>query len=131
MPYRTKRKVIQGVIFKAFDVETLGRELKRMDNACKEQNIGWDYCKYNFGFSFIFKRKKLGNNAKYENISLDAKRLLSYMKESKGILENSSIAIGVLNKKDRVTHKVIKELVDNNIIERIGSNKSGYWKIIC
>lgn len=33
--------------------------------------------------------------------------------------------------KDRVTHKVIKELIDNNIIERIGSNKSGYWKINC
>ncbi len=130
LPSRTKHKVIQGVIFKAFDVETLGRGLKRMDNACKEYNIGWDYCKYNFGFSFIFKRKNLANNINYENLSFDARKLLNFMKENKGILENSKIAISILNKKDRVTHKAIKELVEERIIERIGSNKTGYWKII-
>lgn len=130
LPSRTKHKVIQGIIFKAFDVETLGRGLKRMDNACKEYNIGWDYCKYNFGFSFIFKRKTLVNHAKYENLSFDAKKLFNFMKENKGILENSTIAMSVLNKKDRLTHKVIKELIDEKLIERIGSNKTGYWKII-
>ena len=49
---------------------------------------------------------------------------------NKGLLHNSSIAISVIEKKDRQTHKVIKELTDNNIIERIGSNKTRYWKII-
>ncbi len=130
LPSRTKHKVIQGVIFKAFDVETLGRGLKRMDNACKEYNIGWEYCKYNFGFSFTFKRKNPLNNAHYENLSTEAKKLLNFMKKNKGILENSIVAMSILNKKDRATHKVIKELVENNIIERIGSNKIGYWKII-
>ncbi len=130
LPSRTKHKVIQGIIFKAFDVETLGRGLKRMDNACKEYNVGWDYCKYTFGFSFIFKRKKLDNNADYENLSSDARKLLNFMKENKGILENSAVAMSILNKKERIAHKVIKELVDRKIIERIGSNKKGYWKIV-
>lgn len=76
LPSRTKHKVIQGIIFKAFDVETLGRGLKRMDNACKEYKIGWDYCKYNFGFSFIFKRKSLINDGFY-NLSNDAKSFLT------------------------------------------------------
>ena len=52
------------------------------------------------------------------------------MKDNDGILENSTIAMSVINKKDRYTHKIIKELVENNIIERIGSNKAGYWKIV-
>ena len=130
LPSRTKHKVIQGIIFKAFDVETLGRGLKRMDNACKEYGIGWDYCKYNFGFSFIFKRKSINSNANFENLSSDAKKLFNFMKDNDGILENSTIAMSVINKKDRYTHKIIKELVENNIIERIGSNKAGYWKII-
>ena len=130
LPSRTKHKVIQGIIFKAFDVETLGRGLKRMDNACKEYGIGWDYCKYNFGFSFIFKRKSINSNANFENLSSDAKKLFNFMKDNDGILENSTIAMSVINKKDRFTHKIIKELVENNIIERIGSNKAGYWKII-
>ena len=129
LPSRTKHKAIQGIIFKAFDVETLGRGLKRMDNACKEYGVGWDYCKYNFGFSFSFKRKSI-NNTKLENLSIDAKKLFNFMKDNNGVLENSKIAMSIIDKKDRITHKVIKELIDNKVIERIGSNKTGYWKII-
>lgn len=128
LPSRTKHKVIQGIIFKAFDVETLGRGLKRMDNACKEYKVGWEYCKYNFGFSFVFKRNSKENI--YDMISNDGKRLLNFMKENNGILENTNIAMSIINKKDRATHKVIKELIDEGIVERIGSNKLGYWKII-
>ncbi len=129
LPSRTKHKQIQGVIFKAFDVETLGRGLKRMDNACKENNVVWDYCKYNFGFTFIFKRKT-SNSVNLEGLSIDAKRLLNFMKNNEDVLENIAIAMSILDKKDRATHKVIKELVDANIIERIGSNKNGHWKMV-
>ena len=52
------------------------------------------------------------------------------MYSNKGLLRNSLIAIPAIEKKDKQTHKVIKELNDNNIIERIGSNKTEYWKII-
>ncbi len=128
LPSRTKHKVIQGVIYKAFDVETLGRGLRRMDDACKANDIGWDYCKYNFGFSFIFKRKALNNQA-YECLSSNAKVLFNFMKENHNILENLSIAMSVLHKSARTAHEVIKELVDRQLIERIGSNKTGYWKI--
>lgn len=129
LPSRTKHKVIQGIIFKAFDVETLGRGLKRMDNACKEYKIGWDYCKYNFGFSFIFKRKSLINDGFY-NLSNDAKKLFNFMKDNDGILKNSNVAMSILEKKDRTTHMIIKELIDNGFIERVGSNKNGYWQTI-
>lgn len=63
-------------------------------------------------------------------LSLDVKKLLNFMYSNKKLLRNHSIAIPFIEKKDRQTHKVIKELTDNNIIERIGSNKSEYWKII-
>lgn len=129
LPSRTKHKIIQEIIFKAFDVETLGRELKRMDNACKISDVGWDYCKYNFGFAFIFKRKK-DNNSNYTALSSDAKKIVNFMKSNKCIIENSKIVMSIINKKERETHQVIKELVDNSIIERIGSNKTGYWRLI-
>ncbi len=130
LPSRTKHKVIQGVIFKAFDVETLGRGLKRTDKACKEYNISWDYQKYSFGFSFIFRRKSDNLNKHYDNLSTDAKKLLNFMENNKGILESAKIAMGIIDKKERTTNKVINELVDYMIIERIGSNKSGYWRVI-
>ena len=63
-------------------------------------------------------------------LSLDAKKLLNFMYSNKSLLRNSSIAMSVIKKKDRQTHKVIKELTDNTIMERIGSNKTRYWKII-
>lgn len=128
MVRKTKHKVTQGIIFKAFDVETLGRGLKRMDNACKAHHISWDYCKYNFGFSFTFKRKTYEHN--YNNLSIDAKKLITFMKQNKNVIENSKIAMSILDKKERATHQVIKELIDNNIIERVGSNKTGYWSLI-
>ncbi len=126
LPSRTKHKIIQGVIFKAFDVETLGRGLKRMDNACKSEKINWIYTKYNFGFSLTFKRNKIKDN---HLLSVDAKKLLKYMEENGEILSNSTIASSVLEKKTRAVQNVIKELVDFNFIERIGSNKNGYWKM--
>lgn len=52
------------------------------------------------------------------------------MKDNDGILKNSSVAMSILEKKDRTTHMIIKELVDNGFIERVGSNKNGYWKTI-
>ena len=100
-----------------------------MDNACKEYNISWDFSKYSFGFSFTFKRKSQFNYSYSDILSRDAKKLLNFMREDDGILENSMTAMKILNKKDRSTYKVIKELIDNNLIERIGSNKTGYWKV--
>lgn len=63
-------------------------------------------------------------------LSLDVKKLLNFVYSNKGLLLNLLIAIPFIEKKNRQTHKVIKELTDNNVIERIGSNKTGYWKII-
>ena len=33
------------------------------------------------------------------------------------------------NKSQSIIEKVIKKLIEVNIIERVGSRKSGYWKI--
>lgn len=63
-------------------------------------------------------------------LSLDAKKHINFMYTNNSLLRNSSVAMSVIKNKDRQTHKVIKELTDNNIIERIGSNKTGYWKMM-
>jgi len=128
IPSRTKHKVIQSVIFKAFDIETLGRGFKRMDVACKENNVKWTYKKYPFGFSFIFKRKSIKESESSE-LSLLANKLLKYMIFNDGILESIESACFALNKKERTAIKIINELIQANKIERIGSNKTGYYKI--
>ncbi len=127
LPSKTKHKVIQGIIFKAYDVETLGRGLKRMDTCCKEAGVRWDYKKYPFGFSFIFLRKNMNN--KDVNLSEQAMKLLDYMRQNGDILENKEKACSVTNRKERAAASVIAELMRTHKIERIGSNKAGYWKI--
>lgn len=126
IPSKTKHKVIQGIVYKAFDIETLGRGLKRMDKYCKEANVTWDYKKYPFGFSFIFNRKNSSN----ENLSIQGINLLNYMNNNNGILESIEKACEITKRKERSAYNIISELVNNNKIVRIGSNKTGYWKIV-
>lgn len=127
IPSKTKHKIIQGIIYKAFDIETLGRGLKRMDKYCKEANVKWDYIKYPFGFSFIFFRN---NKIKQDvNLSLEAIKILDYMNTNNGILENKEKACKITNRKERAASSIIAELIENKKIVRIGSNKTGYWKV--
>ena len=41
IPSKTKHKVIQGVLYKVFDIETLGRGIKRAYVAYKSSGIRW------------------------------------------------------------------------------------------
>lgn len=130
IPSRTKHKVIQGIIFKAFDVETLGRGLKRMDNACKEYNVNWDYTKYSFGFSLSFDRVNK-NNQEESNIelSIKAKKLIEYIKANNNVLLSIKEAMNYLNIKDRNARMIINELISVGYIVRKGSNKNGFWEL--
>lgn len=124
LPSRTKHKLIQGVLFKGFDIETLGRGFKRTDNVCKKDKIKWSYNKIDNGFSIVFKRNE--NN---DALSNNAIKLYNYMKNNNGILGSVVIAKEVIGKKDRVTRDAINELLNLNLIEREGSKKFGCWKI--
>ena len=57
------------------------------------------------------------------------KKILKFMSDNDGVLRNSSIAVGVIEKSPRTVHATIKELLDADMIERIGSNKNGYWEL--
>ena len=46
------------------------------------------------------------------------------------ILDDLKSASNIINLKERSTFKYIEELVNKNKIEKIGSRKNGYWKII-
>lgn len=129
IPSRTKHKVIQGIVFKAYDIETLGRGLKRMDKSCRDAGVDWTYKKYPFGFSFIFKRAN-SHEQNVKQLTLLDKKILTYMKKNNGILENIATACSVLNKKERTASNILKKLVDDKIIKRVGPNKTGYWEIV-
>lgn len=128
LPSRTNHKIIQNILYKAFDIETLGRGFKRMDVCCKKENVKWDFRKFQNGFLFRFLR----NSDKLNNTMLSKKatEILEYMKNNNTILNDLKSASNAINLKERSTFKYIEELVQKNKIEKIGSRKNGYWKII-
>lgn len=130
LPSRTRHKTIQHILYKAFDIETLGRGLKRMDNACREYGINWTYQKYDFGFLISFNRKSAKEYMNvFDSLSDDAKKIYHHMQNNDGTLKNAEIATAILGKKERASRLAIKMLVDNGLILRVGSNKTGHWKI--
>jgi len=128
LPSRTRHKIIQNILYKAFDIEALGRGLKRMDVLCREAHVSWDYRKFSFGFVFKFLRNNDKDNTKIT--SLSAKKILDYMIKNDGLLESIEEAMKVINKKERQTCTYINELIESGKIERIGSKKSGFWRLV-
>ena len=51
------------------------------------------------------------------------------MQNNNDILENKEKACLIANRKERAAANIISELMKTGKIERIGSNKTGYWKI--
>ena len=51
------------------------------------------------------------------------------MYQKKKIINNAEDAAKELNKSVITIQRGIKKLVELGLIERIGSNKTGYWKI--
>ena len=133
IPSRSKHKIIQSILFKAFDIETLGRGFKRMNIACEEAGIKWTYRKYDFGFSFSFIRPSINNDLIATNnisLSTSASTLFEWMRTHGGIVNSIEEASKIIKKQERQTKNIIKELVDKKHVKRIGSNKNGYWEII-
>ncbi len=78
--------------------------------------------------------KKNGNKAKSESnskagLSENRTKLLEEMKHNPSITKRDlSVLIGV---SETAIDKNIKFLKNENMLERIGSNKTGYWKVNC
>ncbi len=127
LPSRTRHKIIQGILYKAFDIETLGRGLKRTDLFCKKADVKWSFTKYSFGFSFKFYRKKQDFD---DDLSSNAKTILNYMNHNDGILHSIIEASKILGQKERSAYSYLDELTKKGKIIRIGSRKKGYWKVL-
>ena len=80
------------------------------------------------------KNNKLSNRELHINfantsnkLSEKEKEILNILKENPNItLEQCSIEI---KKSLRTTKTIVKNLIDNNYVERCGAKKNGYWKV--
>ena len=130
---KVRNELICDVLFKCNVVETWGTGLRKTYSICNENNISVNYEKENDGFWFFFDRK----NNKFdvvENLSLANLELTNLEKTVLiEIQKNPNITrtelIQITSKALRTIQRVIESLKEKKIIERVGSTKTGYWKV--
>lgn len=67
----------------------------------------------------------VNNGAKYENTK---EQLIAEIRQRPNITQTE--LSGILSLSRRTVQRMMKELINENKIARVGSTRSGYWKII-
>ena len=104
-----------------------------MNETCNKENVKWSYRKEAYGFFFWFYRNN--PNKKVMKTYNESKLLSKVEKDVFSLLKKdpkltaANLALEI-HKSERTVKRAIKELNNNRYIERIGSNKNGYWKIL-
>ncbi len=131
---KIRNPLIATVLFKDGLIDAFGTGFERTFKVCAENGVGYEYENDEFGFSFIFKRKgeQLQNdkmndkkNDKIESLDNEIVRMLR---------ENPHMTIPLLAEKVQksaiTVHRHLDSLSDTGDIERVGSRKAGYWKVL-
>ena len=116
---------IANTFFRAGFIESWGRGIEKICNLCKEYGISApEYTVHPNDIMMMFKANDTVNGTVNDTV----KTVLALIEL------NPSITYGEMTEKTgksrRTISRLITELKERNIIIRIGSDKSGYWKII-
>lgn len=128
LPSYKRNKLILDVLFRSKNVEKSGTGFQRMEELCSKANVAWTYRKEPYGFFFEFQRPNKLNELE-ESKSKKLENLILNMIRSEENITLKEIAIRV-GKSEKTVQRYITSLIQDNKIERIGSNRNGCWKYI-
>jgi len=123
-----RNRLLADLLSRTIYMEKAGTGIKRVKNACKANNNT-----VNFDFTDAFWVKIYSNKVKVgekvgEKLTNNQQLIIKYISIDKTIsAKKLSEKIGI---SDRKIEENIKKLKKLNILERIGSARSGYWQII-
>ncbi len=127
-----RNPLINTVLYLNKTIESFGTGFGRVFKLCDKENISYLYRNNEFGFVFEFLRKRnvLINNSIEEstNLSDTESSVLEIIKNNKEINRNQIAKM--INKSEMTVQRAIKKLIDEKLIKRIGSNKTGYWEVV-
>ncbi len=137
--------MISKILYLNKSIEQFGSGFKRINSLCKDAGIKYSYEFSDDGFTFIFYRKP--NNAfvrKNENktdgtvngigsgtvnISLNKNEQAVYSLLEKNPYYTRQELADATSKSLRTIQRTLDSLRKKDLIERIGSDKSGYWEV--
>lgn len=125
-PIRRNPKIARTLYFSK-DIESFGTGLKRIADACEAANVAYEFKKMKSGFVVCFYRTGECDNKK--PIKVDKKpikadrqeQIIEYIKEY-GAITNME-ARNILGLADSTTKRLLKSMVDNNVLCMEGEYK--------
>ena len=133
-----RNEVIANTLYRCKDVETFGSGIRKIYTLCGAEHINVSYINEETSFTMEFSRQDRNvispdgeingiiNGEIKDGISDAEIGLLSIVKENPHAT-NSELA-EITGKSPRTISRLIALLKRKGLIERVGSNKKGYWK---
>jgi len=123
-----RNPLINTVLYLNKTIESFGTGFGRVFALCDKAGVKYNYGNNDFGFVFEFIRTQ--NVPINVSIKLSESEAFVYdmIKNEQGI--NRSRIAQAMGKTEMTVQRAIKHLIELGLIERVGSNKSGYWKIV-
>ena len=117
--------LINDVLYKNGTIEKFSTGFERAFDACKKAGVRYDYTETANGFRFSFYRIEEKEKNRLTDTDLKVFELLK---------ENNRLTAKQISERCQLTERTInrslKKLKEKNQIERAGSNKNGYWRIM-
>lgn len=132
-----RNKKILDVLYRSKNVEIQGGGFRKVYKLCGDAGVSVTYRFNDHGFSFAFLRRNNDRSDKATEAENSSGNKIDLNKTEKEVLrllkENPRITrdeiAEVINKTVRTIQRILNNLVENNIVTRIGSKKAGEWKI--
>ena len=118
--------LINTVLYLNRTIESFGTGFGRVFSLCDKYGIETKYGNNDFGFFFEFIRKPYVPVNIPADLSETDNAVFEMIKNHERI--NRSRIAELTGKSEMTVQRAVNRLLKNNYIERIGSNKTGYWK---
>lgn len=137
LPSSIRNVSISKILYLNKSIEQFGSGFKRINSLCKDANVKYSYEISENGFTFVFFRKtqkvslsngKIESNAAV-NVTLNKTEQSVYNLLVKNPDYTRKELADATSKTVRTIQRTLDSLRKKDLIERIGSDKSGYWKV--
>ncbi|MCR4660591.1 MAG: hypothetical protein K5765_01160, partial [Clostridia bacterium] len=129
-----RNSVIANALYMRKDIETAGYGIKKIYRLCKKENVDINYINNEYDFTFEFSRIDRNDYLSGEingeingEISKNEEKVLDTLRNNnkltkQGLIESTNLS-------SRTIDRVLANLKSKGLLERQGSNKTGYWKV--
>ena len=127
LPSYKRNPLILDILFRSKDVEKSGTGFQRVNDLCVQQNVFWNYRKEAYGFFFEFIRTNVRLNVQLNKGLTEQEQIVFTMINDNPGISKAEMALR-MGRSEKTIQRIIASLLRKDVIIRVGSNKTGYWK---